>query len=58
MIAENMNFPKALIIPCLIGNRKDLVKRPNDMSLSNNKMKKKLNFKIKSISNQMFNRIK
>ena len=53
LIAESLNLPKSLILEGLISKRKDLVKRPKDMSLSNDKLKTKLNIKINTISNQI-----
>ena len=53
LIAESLNFPKSLILQGSISKRKDLVKRPKDMSLSNDKLKTKLNIKINTISNQI-----
>ena len=44
---------KSLILQGSISKRKDLVKRPKDMSLSNDKLKTKLNIKINTISNQI-----
>jgi len=53
LIAESLNLPKSLILQGSISKRKDLVKRPKDMSLSNDKLKTKLNIKINTISNQI-----
>ena len=53
LIAESLNLPKSLILEGSISKRKDLVKRPKDMSLSNDKLKTKLNIKINTISNQI-----
>lgn len=53
MIAEIMKFSPVIIKKGLIEERKDLVKRPRDMSLSNNKIKKKLNIVVKPIKDQI-----
>lgn len=53
LIADQMGVTKHLILKTLISERKDLVTRPKDMSLSNHKIKTKLNFKVKSIENQL-----
>ncbi len=43
LIAENLNLPKSLILQGSISERDDLVIRPCDMSLSNNKVNNPLN---------------
>ena len=53
LIAEQMGFSKDLITKGLLSNRKDLVIRPKDMSLSNNKVKNEINIEIKSLKNQI-----
>jgi len=53
MIAKIMNFSPLLIKKGSIGKREDLVKRPKDMSLSNNKTKEKLNIEVKPILDQI-----
>tara|TARA_B100001175_G_scaffold317817_1_gene336698 strand:- start:3789 stop:4667 length:879 start_codon:yes stop_codon:yes gene_type:complete len=53
MIARIMNFSPLLIKKGSIGKREDLVKRPKDMSLSNNKTKEKLNIEVKPIIDQI-----
>ncbi len=53
IIARNMNLSMGLIKKGLIEERKDLVVRPKDMSLSNTKIKEKLNLEITSIKDQI-----
>ena len=53
LIAENLNLPKSLILQGSISERDDLVIRPCDMSLSNNKVNDTINIEIKSLTNQI-----
>ena len=53
IIARKMNLSMGLIKKGLIEERKDLVVRPKDMSLSNTKIKEKLNLEITSIKDQI-----
>lgn len=53
MIAEKHNFNKDLIVPIKIEQKKNLIIRPKDMSLSNEKIKKQTGRNISSLSNQI-----
>ena len=53
LIAEQMGFSKDLITKGLLSNRKDLVIRPKDMSLSNEKVRSIKGIEIKSLKNQI-----
>ena len=53
MIAKNFKFAKNLIIRDKLVRRKDLVKRPLDMSLSNKKVVKTTGIKIMPIEKQI-----
>ncbi|MDA9602490.1 SDR family oxidoreductase [Flavobacteriaceae bacterium] len=53
LIAENLNLPKKFIIKGYFEDRRDLVNRPYDMSLSNKKISDKLNYKFHSLQGQI-----
>lgn len=53
MIAEIHNFNKDLIVPIKIEQKKNLIIRPKDMSLSNKKIKKQTGRNISPLSNQI-----
>ena len=53
LLAEKLKLNKRLIIPIKIEKKKDLVTRPKDMSLSNNKLFKEINYKVKTIQDQL-----
>ena len=53
MLADYMNKSKDLIKPIKLETKKDLIIRPKDMSLSNNKYEITTNTKIKTLVNQI-----
>lgn len=53
MIAKKLNFNPDLIIPIKIEQKKNLIIRPKDMSLSNEKIKKYTGRNISSLLNQI-----
>ncbi len=53
MLAKKLNLPSDLIIPIKIEEKKNLVLRPKDMSLSNNKLKNDTNSFVNSILIQL-----
>ena len=55
LLAEKFRLNKRLVIPIKIEQKKDLVTRPKDMSLSNNKLFKEINYKVKPLQDQLFN---
>jgi dTDP-4-dehydrorhamnose reductase len=53
LLAHEFNFDQALLIPIGIRDRKDLVRRPTDMSLSNKKLCKFLKMSMPSLADQI-----
>jgi len=53
LICEKLSFSKSLIKKDYLKNRKNLVKRPFDMSLSNHKVRSELGLNIKSLKDQI-----
>ena len=53
MLAQEFELDSTLITPCLITDRADLVKRPLDMSLSNEKVSRILGHKLRNLREQM-----
>ena len=53
MIARKFNLPEELILKSKLKEREDLKRRPMDMSLSNLKIKTKLNMEISSLAKQL-----
>ena len=53
MVARKFNLDESLLIPVLITDQKDMVKRPMDMSLSNRKLKEVLGNKSYSIESSL-----
>ena len=52
-IAKEIGVNHRLVKKTLLSERKDLVKRPFDLSLSNKKLKKSISIPIKSLSVQI-----
>jgi len=53
LLAEKFKLNKELIKPINIEQKKDLVTRPEDMSLTNNKLFKEINYKVKTLQGQL-----
>ena len=53
MLADYMNKSKDLVKPIKVESKKDLIIRPKDMSLSNNKFETLTNIKIKKLKDQI-----
>jgi dTDP-4-dehydrorhamnose reductase len=52
-ISKIFNFNLSLIIPTLLSKKKNLVKRHNDISLSNLKIKKNFKIKLENLDDQI-----
>lgn len=52
-LAKIFNLDSSLIIPAKLSDKKSLVKRPYDMSLSNNKLKNRLNCNMNSVNDDL-----
>lgn len=53
LLAEKFKLNKRLIIPIIIEQKKDLVTRPKDMSLSNNKLFREINYRVIPLQDQL-----
>ena len=53
MVASQFDLDESYLVPVLITDQKDMVKRPKDMSLSNNKLKEVLGEKSYSIESSL-----